>query len=348
MKTIRGNRPSAVGVDIFAGGFTCGVIKHFDVLAHLEHGPYGVKTARLNFPDLPIVVDPKEWDATFKKLRSENPSFIYGNPPCAIWSAANGRKGHTWKDDPRTSCITDIVGLLRHGPKVLVWESVTNAWTRGGVLLRQQAERALEAGYSVTHVLHDGRHLGLPHTRKRYFYVAHKVELDFDVRGGPPLTVQDVLEDLDPGEPWHQMPKSFEKLWDRARPGATFRQYVSDKEWRDPKFTKPGFFSKKLVWDEPAHTIMHPQTSHPKEKRYLTFNEFKALCSYPPEFKLADRDLHSLFRAVMPTVGAWIAKVARKGIDANRRINRHTENFVDLRDPDNKVFRKDFRNGAMT
>ena len=45
----------ALGTYIFAGGFTLGVKKHFDVLAHFEDKP-GLykKTVKANFPDLPI------------------------------------------------------------------------------------------------------------------------------------------------------------------------------------------------------------------------------------------------------------------------------------------------------
>ena len=45
----------ALGTYIFAGGFTLGVKKHFDVLAHFEEKP-GLykKTAKANFPNLPI------------------------------------------------------------------------------------------------------------------------------------------------------------------------------------------------------------------------------------------------------------------------------------------------------
>ena len=79
---------NAVGSYIFAGGFTLGVSKHFNVLAHLEDGAYGVSSARKNFPKLPIHTDPSTWP--LKKLAG-TADLVYGNPLCAAWSDLNGK-----------------------------------------------------------------------------------------------------------------------------------------------------------------------------------------------------------------------------------------------------------------
>ena len=43
----------ALGSYIFAGGFTIGVKKHFDIEAHFEgDGAYGADTFSLNYPDI--------------------------------------------------------------------------------------------------------------------------------------------------------------------------------------------------------------------------------------------------------------------------------------------------------
>ena len=329
---------TALGVDIFAGGFTIGVKKHFKVLGHLEHGPYGVKTSRLNLPDVPVHVGKENWPG-FNRLQAD---FVYANPPCAIWSGASARRGPTWKDDPRTNCIHDVMAQLGREPRVLVWESVCNAWTRGQELLRRLADETMEKGWAVTHCLHDGQHLGLPHRRRRYFFVAHKVELKWPTAFQAPVTVRQALKGVDPGTMRPDPPKSFLVLYKRARAGNMFRHYITTAEQNKKGFSRPGFFTKKLPLDEPAYTIMHPQTFHPTEPRYLTIDEFKAVCNYPPGFKLDGGDIQQLFRAVMPSTGAWIAGIAKDGIRRNRNTPVQ-ENFVDLRDLDNIVIKPAFR-----
>jgi len=47
-------KPTALGCQIYAGGFTLGVRRYFRVLAHLELNNYGVSTVARNLPRLPI------------------------------------------------------------------------------------------------------------------------------------------------------------------------------------------------------------------------------------------------------------------------------------------------------
>ncbi len=48
-----------IGSFIFAGGFTVGVSKYFDVLAHLEDSNYGVNTFSANHPNIPVYIGEK-------------------------------------------------------------------------------------------------------------------------------------------------------------------------------------------------------------------------------------------------------------------------------------------------
>ena len=68
-------KPTALGVDIFAGLFTCGVKQAgFEVLGHLEHGNYGVKSALANYPKLDIRVGYDNWEPERFKGKVD---FIY-------------------------------------------------------------------------------------------------------------------------------------------------------------------------------------------------------------------------------------------------------------------------------
>ena len=109
-------RPEALGVYIFAGGFTLGVKKHFRVIAHLEDGPYGSGTMRHNQPDVELFASPSTWLEDGRLERFKHMPWIYGNPPCAPWSSA----GHLpnmkaklathgvaakYEVDPRVECV---------------------------------------------------------------------------------------------------------------------------------------------------------------------------------------------------------------------------------------------------
>jgi len=71
----RRRRPTAVGAYIFAGGFTLGVREYFDVLCHLEDGPYGIATVRHNLPELPIYIEEPSWP--LKDLIERNIDLIW-------------------------------------------------------------------------------------------------------------------------------------------------------------------------------------------------------------------------------------------------------------------------------
>ncbi len=80
-------RPTAVGIHIYAGGFTVGVKQAgFDVLCHLEIGKYGVASVKANWPALPVHIGEENWP--LKDLAKKEVDLLYSNPPCAIFSVA--------------------------------------------------------------------------------------------------------------------------------------------------------------------------------------------------------------------------------------------------------------------
>jgi len=169
---------TAVGAYVFAGGFTIGVKKHFDVLCHLEESNYGVATARRNFTGLSIHVGIDSWP--IDDLANRKIDFVYGNPPCAAWSQAGsaGHRGGSWVDSPLVDCTRRHFDLLKTiSPRVWAWESVQNAWTKGESFVRELADVAADLGYSTTVWLHDAAHLGVPQHRRRFFMICHDVEL---------------------------------------------------------------------------------------------------------------------------------------------------------------------------
>ncbi len=165
---------TALGCHIYAGGFTCGLVRHFDVIGVFEDGGYGASTHRLNFPSIPVHIG-KPWPVEQYKNKV---SFVATNPPCAIFSAAGirtTRGADAWRTDPRKGCWYDCFQLVDDlTPRAWCLESVTQAYTTGRELVDEFTKLALIRGYSVSHVLINAVYYGVPQKRKRFFLVLHR------------------------------------------------------------------------------------------------------------------------------------------------------------------------------
>ena len=163
----------ALGTYIFAGGFTIGVSKHFNVQAHFEMKP-GLykKTFQANFPDIPVYEGEEEWP---RKKFKDKIDFVYCNPPCAPWSnLGSTQKGaQAWRNDPRIACWRNSFNLLKElRPKAIAIESVPRVYSINGgrPMIMELTKEANKLGYQVNHLLIDGGFTGLNHSRKRFFF----------------------------------------------------------------------------------------------------------------------------------------------------------------------------------
>jgi site-specific DNA-cytosine methylase len=333
-------RPTAIGAYIFQGSQTVGISKHFDVLAHFEDGRYGVETAKKNFPELPIYTDVNTWpvEEFLGKI-----DLVYCNPPCAVFSNAGRSHGSRdgWRKDPRLSCYRNCFGLLDSiAPKVLTIESVTNAYTNGREFMVELEQRANEKGYNVTHVFVDAILCGVPQFRRRHFFVAHKMPIDFKRPNKPQRTVKDVLgrikkpgwsrpvrEDLKQYMPMVKANEGLRKYWEIDNP--------PEAQERDPRgFVRgrPRMMEARLPWDTPMGAFIGDFYIHPIEDRNLGVNEARALCCYPSNWKLGcpDASAFSEFaRAVLPPVADWLGEQIAASL-SNSFLNDHHVDHVDF------------------
>ena len=345
----------AVGSYIFAGGFTLGMkAAGFDILAHLEDGTYGVKTCQLNMPDLPIFVGSESWP--LESMRDEVPAVVYGNPPCAAWSALNGKKTTTgtWKEDDRINCTLKHFELLEElRPQVWVWESVERAWSTGREFVDDLIDRAVELGYSVDTVLFDAQFVGGNHRRRRLFFVATKVDVDWI---GPGLanapTAGELLAQVDDIGYCRELTPPYKQAWEATKYDQNLRdgwEAVNPPEKREYRhsstgktFTvgRPAFKYRKLNPSGVAPTVVGASLIHPYEPRFVSIQETKAICGYPLDFELEKdgTDAYDLLtRAVMPPVGEWFGKRVREALDRNEDPSDGESprvRMVDLRNPD--------------
>lgn len=335
--------PSAVGVYIFAGGFTVGLQEHFDVLCHLESSNFGVETVRKNI-GVQVYTEPMAWP--LDELKEDGVDMVFANPPCAPFSAAGrvshetlARRGITAKHqgDPRVSCIHktfDVVEKLQ--PRIFIFESVSTMWTEGKTFVTELCMRAAQSGFSVTIVLHNTVDCGVPQFRRRLFFVGHKNQFRPTKPTMPRKTLREALEGIEPGTaiPTH---KSVLAIYHETPPGTpfyrTFDRLNPNKESTGGKVLgRPGYVYKKTHWDRPSGTCTGASLFHPDEPRAFSMEELNVICGFPSgyEFQGALSSRYSqIARGVMPPVARWIAPALKEAC-YSEPILRPQMNVVDF------------------
>lgn len=361
------SQPNAVGVFIYAGGFTVGMQRQgFNVLGHFEdEKPYAEATMRRNL-GLDAFPYP-HWQSIREHLGGESVDIIYGNPPCCAWSQAGKglREGRdSWMTNPATLCTRKLFNLLeREQPKILAWESVLNSLGWGHALFAELAQRAIELGYSFTAIPHNAYWHGSIQSRIRVIYVCSKLELlvqepDFTRTE----TVLERLATVEPGGPPSANEEHFHRkygwLLKHARQGQKLRDVFEEMsaDGRHVPVIKPnghvegrpmitGYF--RLRGDGPSNTMIGHPFIHPIEDRLLTLNEMSAIADFPNWWKWGSFNgvLNEMARGVSTYMGDWLGASAMATLEANEPVADPCFNFIDLRKPATErdpwsVFRK--------
>lgn len=345
------SRPTALGAYIFSGGFSLGVQDHFDIIGHLEDGPYGVETAReaqrqgFFKKPFPIFHDAGRWP--WERYVDEV-DFLYGNPPCAAWSPLGPRAQRgidSWKSDDRVDCTRghfNLWELIR--PRVWAWESVPQAYSQGRPLVDYLTKRAVSRGYAVDYVLHNAMNLGAYQSRRRFFMVVTDVDIDWNCPFTPCPTAHEALAEYAKKEaktaalekvgfpPDQYYTKEFIRM---CKAGKALRDpyeaYLAKLMKRRPNITererkklapRPSFGDRRAPRDQAMHAVVDTMILHPTEDRYLTLGELAFLGGWPTSYPLlgsnVDQKGRLLTRAVLPPVGRWLAGEVARGISGNR------------------------------
>lgn len=340
------DKPTAVGAHIYAGGFTVGVSKHFEVLAHLEHAAYGSEVVKLNYPDMPVYAGgPDNWPTEWPKGK-RRPRFFFANPPCACWSNASHGRSYGWRDDPRLQFHKDIFAYATTvvQPDIMAVESVPPSWAKGREYFDEVAAKAADLGYSTTVAMHNSMWLGVAQKRSRIFYVYHKVDIDWDhPEFAPPKTVRQALKGVKVSKGGFDLTlhPSLQKLAPHTPPGGNFRRVFDDLN-PNPEVTprgtvrgRPAFLDVRAPWDEPAPVLVGGHMAHPDQPRYLAKEELAAICGYPPDYKWPPQNYGEtsswMSRGIMPPVGAWLAENVLRALQKNKRLNNTSTCVLDLR-----------------
>lgn len=334
----------ALGVHIFAGGFTLGVERHFEVVGHLERGKYGVATFQRNRPQIPVYVDRAgKWEAALDGLKVP---FVYGNPPCAPFSLAGNGAKLRGAESPMAEWIPDVVRVGRAvEAEAVVIESVRGALKAESTLFRPLWDQHRDWFTSAAWVLVNTYDHGLPQWRPRLFWLLSRER--FDVRAQylevpklvPTFTrptraahndepVPEIAMDMGKAL-GHEFTKLFPLLEQGKRMGRLRPHEVED--------VAPAVAAKmrsrtllmhlpiRLHADQPSPAIFGSEAKylHPTEDRLLTVRELARLCGYPDSFEWVggvNGQLQQMGKGVCPPVGAWIAGEVAAYLKGDRAV----------------------------
>lgn len=142
------------------------------------------------------VSEPKDWDLPLRRA-----DVVGGTPPCSAFSGMTAGYASHGVDSKINDCMHELMRFAaRARPAVVIMESVSQAFTRGQVLMNRlwnDLEKQSGLQYKCYHVLQDNYSLGGVTRRKRYFLVLSQVPFGVEL---PELkwlpTVGDALSDL--------------------------------------------------------------------------------------------------------------------------------------------------------
>lgn len=348
----------AIGNFIFAGGFTLGVEKYFDVVAHLEDGSFGVLSAKQHWPELPIETKPERWrEAAREALGRSRLDLLYCNPPCAAWSKAGKFVKHgagayaIETNEGYLNCTRRAADLAFDlEPRLWVWESVTQAWEFGQQFTMALAKRWLEHGYGVTLLFTDLCLHGVPQRRARLFFIAHQNPLTpalAELKPMPTPSFGELLNGLyQPGDPIANTGFLFNiiKQMRRAKAWGSVREF-HDKHLStgikrvhntgiEVNAGRPSFLIKRMRPDGYIGVISGGATQvHPFEDRLLSVRESQVLGGWPADFEFVgtpNQQYAQVGKAVQPAVAEYLARQLAE-TNFKKRLARPELTIIDHR-----------------
>jgi site-specific DNA-cytosine methylase len=168
--------------------------------AGLDFGSSAVEANRDHFPyDFTTAYDNNN-DETKWKLEGMKADAVFGVPPCSGFSSLSS-KGFRGMDSPANECMWSLIrGAAMVSPDIVVFESVTAAFTQGRPLmqaLRTELETLTGEQYGLYHIKHNALNVGGSAIRNRYFFVVSRVPFGVELEDVPRVpTIVDTVGDL--------------------------------------------------------------------------------------------------------------------------------------------------------
>jgi DNA (cytosine-5)-methyltransferase 1 len=309
--------PRALGSAIFGFGVERA---GFNVAGHLElpELALGIDASRQRWP---VVVAPFEsadvpsWMGIAKQIRERGlvPDFLYANPPCVAYA---GTGKHQGAGDERM-CFTRYVsyGLAFDlQPTVWAWELVPGVFGQERGFLDAMAFRAKRHGYRCYAFLTTSAIHGGYQDRRRFHFVASRVDLDFEgVYEAEPKerkgvkTLGQALHIVEMARDYRglgHLPNdtdlyhgAFRAILPWCPPGAHLRDVPASvmREHYRPRGVAwdgggvPGFAHTRGRLDRPSPNVLGGHTIfHPTEDRYLTPRECATIMGFPTDYAFSE------------------------------------------------------------
>ncbi len=323
----------AIGVYVFAGGFSLGVRHFFDIIAHCEDPkPYGEEVIEANreeyWGDMPVIPWPK-WDQTPGPV-----DFIYANPPCAPFSNNNINSyiEGSWKSDPRIKCWQNVVDFAKKKKAfVVAMETVPQAYTKAPELVKATLESLQEEYPYVYLIFHNIALMGSIQNRNRLFIVGSKGPLPLSQHEFtfPIQTVScrfEMMEALNIAPGWSlPVANKYLPIVKATLPGESMRDAFNrlipeEKRVKNSQgnvIGRPSFNIKRLDPNDRVNTLCGFAHIHPVLNRYVSVKEYQILADYPPSYNIPGKceGYGYISRAVSPEAGEWIARLASMCIE---------------------------------
>jgi len=223
------SRPTFIDCNGLGGFLSLGLVQAgMDMVA---------RTGTLNFGNPLVEANRKylgnQWGTFFSDDTSEWPTekvdVVAGCPPCSGWSVWSGPANRGIDSSAHDHTRALIRYAARVKPKIVIFESVQQAYTTGREAMlsyRQVLEELSGKRYDLYHVKHNNLHLGGFSYRPRYFWVAVEEGLPFGAHVDEPKElprIMDVIGDL------AKMPMS----WNRQSYIEEPSQWVSSQRSKD-------------------------------------------------------------------------------------------------------------------
>lgn len=306
------------------GGSTMGYkLAGYDVVAANDIDPQMAKVYKANH-------NPKQFFLCGIKdllVRDDLPKVdvLDGSPPCSVFSMAGSRES-AWQKDKmfREGQAKQILDDLffefielaeKMNPPIVIAENV-KGMLQGNAkwYTREVARRFNKIGYNCQVFLLNAARMGVPQTRERVFFIAHKTDkklkLEFNEE---PIDLKTALNGLSEKQT-EKLTEQQNYYWNLCKDGESFSKY-------HPKGSL--FGQGKVSRYKPCGTLTTKMDSkfHWKYKRYLTLKEWQAIGSFPVDYNFDGiQGKYLIGMSVPPVMMAQVAHQVYNQLINNEKI----------------------------
>lgn len=301
-----------------AGLFDYGFLKSgYEIMFAVEMNPDAVKTYRANIGNHILQKDVTKVDTN----RYSSPIMI-GGSPCQGFS--NSNRYTNYLDNPNNRLVRSYIDAVKANKncKVFVLENVPQILTAGNGKFKDEILAEL-SDFDIEYQVLNAADYGTPQARKRAILIGSKIgkiKMPVPTHIGHHVTVREQLSGLTRKvSNQHDISKAKEVTLERIKSVPAGGNINDIPEAIRPNGKHSDMY-KRIDWDKPSVTIVHPRKSmllHPEEDRILSVRECARIQGLSDEFvfhgSLSGRQ-QQVANGVPFQLAKAIAKVIRESI----------------------------------